>query len=74
VRNGYKAVSDSLVEEDYETTCAWMDGSLGNLWNIVAWEEITGLSFSPEGVGSMGGIGGQMNEEKEDSFRKNGLV
>jgi hypothetical protein len=51
-----------------------MDGSLGNLWNVVAWEEITGLSFSLEDVGSMGGIGGQMNEEKEDSFRKNELV
>jgi histidyl-tRNA synthetase len=57
--NGYKAVTDLLVEEDYVMFGYGVYGLLGIVWKIVAWEEITAF-FALEGVELMSGIGGQV--------------
>jgi histidyl-tRNA synthetase len=58
--NGYKAVTDLLVEEDYVMFGYGVYGLLGIVWKIVAWEVITAF-FALEGVELMSGIGGQVN-------------
>ncbi|KAJ6762176.1 hypothetical protein OIU74_024794 [Salix koriyanagi] len=44
--NGYKAVTDLLVEEDYVKFGYGVYGLLGIVWKIVAWEEITAVFCS----------------------------
>jgi histidyl-tRNA synthetase len=58
--NGYKAVTDLLVEEDYVMFGYGVYALLGIVWKIVAWEVITAF-FALEGVELMSGIGGQVN-------------
>ncbi|KAJ6297195.1 hypothetical protein OIU78_022844, partial [Salix suchowensis] len=67
--NGYKAVTDLLVEEDYVKFGYGVYGLLGIVWKIVAWEEITAF-FALEGVELMGGIGGQANEGETKVVKK----
>ncbi|KAJ6696931.1 hypothetical protein OIU85_003305 [Salix viminalis] len=67
--NGYKAVTDLLVEEDYVKFGYGVYGLLGIVWKIVAWEEITAF-FALEGAELMGGIDGQANEGETKVVKK----
>ncbi|CAK7328837.1 unnamed protein product [Dovyalis caffra] len=71
LRNGYKAVSDSQLVEDYGKFVYGVYGLLGIVWSIVGWEEITAF-LALEGVELMGGIGGQVNVGDAKVDKKSG--